>query len=98
MNHTTISLIPKVDSPYSVNHFWLISPCNIIYEIISKILQSRLKKVFHKLISPFRPPWRVTQDNTILAHELFHMIKHNIGNEGLMTLTIYLEKASDIIK
>jgi hypothetical protein len=61
-------------------------------------LPSRLKKLLHKLISVFQSefvPGRIIQDNNILAHKLFHTIKHTRGNGGLMTLTIDMEKVYD---
>jgi hypothetical protein len=76
-NHTFIALIPKQLGASSVHQFRLISMCNIIYKIISKILANRFKDLLHHFISPYQSAFvhtRNIQDNTILAHELFHTI------------------------
>lgn len=53
LNATNIVLIPKVDNPSKVNQFKLISLCNVIYKLISKLMTERLKLILSKLFSPF---------------------------------------------
>nr|GEW54656.1 hypothetical protein [Tanacetum cinerariifolium] len=43
LNHTIITLIPKVDAPLRVNDFRLISCCNVLFKCISKIISNRIK-------------------------------------------------------
>lgn len=45
-NSSFIALIPKVDSPQSLNEFILIS---LINKIVSKLLAKRIKVIFWKL-------------------------------------------------
>jgi hypothetical protein len=97
-NHTFIALVPKQLGPSSVNYFWPISLCNIIYKIISKILANRFKLLLHHFISPLQSafvPSRNIQDNSILAHELLHTLKKKKGRGGLMAIKIDMEKAFD---
>jgi hypothetical protein len=81
-----------------VHQFRLISLCNIIYKIISKILANRFKAHLHLFISPYQSafvPSRSIQDNTIMAHELFNVINSKKGRGGLMAIKIDMEKAFD---
>jgi 5-methylcytosine-specific restriction endonuclease McrA len=98
-NHTFIALIPKKIGASTVHHYRPISLCNIIYKIISKLLANRLKPLLSNIISPFQTafvPGRHIQDNSILAHEMFHTLKSKRGRGGLMAVNIDMEK--DLIK
>ena len=43
LNSTFLALIPKKDKPISFADFRPISPCNLVYKLISKIIAVRLK-------------------------------------------------------
>ena len=51
LNHTFITLIPKVKNPELVSNFRLISLCNVLYKIFSKVLANRLKKILPLIIT-----------------------------------------------
>jgi hypothetical protein len=97
-NHTHLALIPKIDNPLKVTQFRPINLTNFSYKIISKILANRLKPLLHKIIYPNQSAFlqgRSIQDNFVLAHELFHTMKHKRGRGGLMALKLDMEKAFD---
>ena len=51
INHTFITLIPKVQNPERVSNFRPISLCNVIYKIISKAIANHLKPLLNSIIS-----------------------------------------------
>lgn len=51
LNHTYLTLIPKVKSPEKVLDFRLIALCNILYKLIAKVLANRLKTILPLVIS-----------------------------------------------
>lgn len=51
LNHTFITLIRKVKNPKLVSEFWLISLCNVLYQIFSKLLANMLKKILPHIIT-----------------------------------------------
>ena len=98
LNHTFITLIPKVVGVARVNQFRPISLYNVVYKVISKILAQRLKVLLPKIVSPWQGafvPGRVIQDNTIIAQEVIHAMKRSKGKQGYMALKMDMEKAYD---
>jgi hypothetical protein len=51
LNNTNIVLIPKVDNPTFMKDLRLISLCNVLYKIVSKVLANRLKPFLTRYIS-----------------------------------------------
>ena len=74
LNHTYITLIPKVSFPDDVTHFHPIILCNVVYKVMSKILVNRLKPFMDNLITPFQNAFiqgRYITDNILIAHDIF---------------------------
>ena len=51
IDHTFITLIPKVNNPETVAQFRPISLFNVIYKILSKVIANRLKPILKSIIS-----------------------------------------------
>ncbi|KAL5704561.1 hypothetical protein ACHQM5_022969 [Ranunculus cassubicifolius] len=78
INHAHVILIPKEDGAAMPESFRPISLLNVSYKVISKLMVNRLRPILQKLISPQQSaflPKRAIQDNVLVAHELFHLIK-----------------------
>ena len=52
INHTYISLIPKVEHPETLKQYRPISLCNVAYKLITKIIANRLRKIMPIVIAP----------------------------------------------
>jgi hypothetical protein len=78
INNTCIVLIPNVESPEELAQFRPINPCNVIYEVASKVLANRLKIDLPEIIaeeqSVFVPRQLIT-NNIITAYECMHCMK-----------------------
>ena len=51
LNVTFISLILKVENPNTFSVFRLISLCNLVYKLISKIIANRMKPIMSRWMS-----------------------------------------------
>ena len=101
LNETLISLIPKTQSPESLNNYRPISLCNTIYKVITKIIVGRIRPLLDKLISPIQAafvPGRRGLNNIIIAQELIHSLDKKKGKGGFMTIKVDLAKAYDRIE
>lgn len=51
INHTVISLLPKVSTPIAITDYRPISCCNVLYKCISKIIADGIKKGLKVIVS-----------------------------------------------
>ena len=80
INHTFITLIPKVKSREFVSEYRLISLYNVLYKIFSKVLANRLKIFLPNLITEHQSTFaknRLISDNILVAFETLHCMKNH---------------------
>ena len=80
INHTNITLIPKVKSPENITEFRPFSLCNVVYKLVSKVLTNRLKMVLPAIVSENQSAFqagRVITDNVLMAFETLHYMKNH---------------------
>ncbi|XP_071687680.1 uncharacterized protein [Rutidosis leptorrhynchoides] len=85
INHTILTLLPKVESPSKVNDYRPISFCNVIYKCISKIITSRITSALDAIISSNQSafvPGRRIMDNILITQEI--MKNYHLNRDGFM--------------
>jgi hypothetical protein len=98
LNATMITLIPKENEAKTPDRYRPIALCNVIYKIISKVIENRLKPLLPSLISQEQAGFvegRQIMDNIIQAHEIIHTLK--LQKRGGMLIQLDLAKAYDKI-
>ena len=99
LNHTFISLIPKIKNPEFITEFQPIALCNMLYKLVSNVLTNRLKKVLPHIISESQRAFqsnKAISDNILVAFETLHHMKHKKGGKvGHLALKLDISKAYD---
>ena len=84
--------------PEQITQFRLISLCNTLYKLVSRILVQRLKLFMAEVTNPCQAgfvPGRRTSDNIILVQEVIHTLKYRRGRTRYVAIKLDLEKAYD---
>lgn len=100
-NDTVIALISKVPNLEKVTDFRLISLCNVVHRLISKVLANRMKLILQDIITPTQSafvPGCLISDNILIAYELTHYIlnkRRGGGGTGYAAIKLDMSKAYD---
>ncbi|GKB16285.1 hypothetical protein Tco_0850208, partial [Tanacetum coccineum] len=91
INHTIISLVPKVSTPSRNNELQAISCCKCLFKCISKIISNRIKGNLDDIVSinqfAFVPGQRIS-DNILLTQELICFGFHQKMVDWIMTFYV----------
>ena len=101
LNHTFLTLIPKIKNPMSMSNYRPISLCNVLYKIFSKVLANRLKRILPSIITEHQSVFtknRLISDNILVAFETLHnMNTHKSSKHGYMALKLDMNKAYESV-
>ena len=81
-----------------ITQFRLISLCNTLYKLVSKIILQRLKPFIADIINPCQAGFvlvRKTSDNIILVQGIIRTLVRRGGKRGYIALKLDLDKAYD---
>ena len=97
LNHTFITLVPKINSSEYAHQFCPISLCNVLYKIYSKVLANHLKILLPFIITEQQSAFtkgRLVSDNILVAFETLHSLQnYKGGNYRYMALKLDMSKA-----
>jgi hypothetical protein len=93
-----VTLIPKVNSPFSLGDFRPISLLGSLYKLIAKVLASRLAKVMNTLIAPTQSAFikgRNLVDGVLVTNELVDLARRQ--RRQCLIFKVDFEKAYDSV-
>jgi hypothetical protein len=93
LNATMITLILKENEAKTLDRYRPIALCNVIYKIISKVIENRLKPLLPSLMLQEQASFvegRQIMDNIIQAHDIIHTLK--LQKRGGMLIQLDLTK------
>jgi hypothetical protein len=94
-----VSLIPKINSPFSLGDFRPISLLGCLYKIIAKVLTARLARVMNSIVEPTQSVFlkgRNLVDGVVVVNEVVDLARRN--GQSCLILKVDFEKAYDLVE
>ena len=102
LNHTFLTLIPKVKCPKRVSDFCPIVLCKILYKLVSKVLANHLKQILPNIIFDTQSVFqsnKAISDNILVAFKFLHHMKTKKASKlGFMALKLDTSKTYDRVE
>jgi hypothetical protein len=98
LNSTMITPIPKENEAKTLDRYKTIALCNVVYKIISNVIENRLKHLLPTLVTQEQACFvegRKIMNNIIQAHEIIHTLK--VQKRGGMIIQLDIAKYYDKI-
>lgn len=99
INHTLVCLFPKTKHPETMQAMGPISLCNVLFPVLSKVLENRLKPCLSSIISDKQSAFikgRLLINNALIAFEINHYITRKTqGKHGVAVVKWDVLKAYD---
>jgi hypothetical protein len=95
----SVTLIPKVSSPFSLGDFRPISLLGCLYKTIAKVLTARLARVMDRLVAPTQSAFlkgRQLVDGVVIINEVVDLARRN--GQGCLIFKVDFEKAYDSVE
>lgn len=102
INSIFIVLIPKLQNSACVGDYRPISLCNVLYNLVAKVLANRLEHALPAIITPNQSAFvlgRLIIDNILVAYEALHTMTTRMkGKKGYMAVKLDMSKAHDRVE
>lgn len=88
-------------NPQRVSDYKLISLCNVVYKLISKVIANRLKPILPSIILVSQSAFiqdRLIIDNVIIGYEAIHSMRARQKSKGSVAIKLDISRAYDRVK